>query len=425
MRARLLFLLIATGCAVSAATACSSPEPTAEAEAKKTTQASSVTVEMFDRSGNGLGSCSGTLVAKDLVLTAGHCAAGVAKWKIDARGADATAEAARAVTPWKKFGSSLSHPDHSDLALIVLSTPIVLDRYPSIATSKLADGAKTLRFSRASASATEAKSSSLTVTSARSKGFRLEYLAEVDAGGYLDTGGAVVDAKTGKIHGVVSGLGKTSGMLHVTRTDNFGKWLVRSASCGGATTVRGYPGSSGSSGSSGYGGGGDGWDDGEWGGYGGDGKKLDASAPSGGDGGGSTGPGGPGGPLADGGTSSGDDDTSDDGGSGGATSTSCPPTPTCEGGDCPGKNGPGTPGSTTPGDDDDGDGDGDNGGASSPSDEYCPGPPNCPEPDSQACSGPSCGGCGGVMGCIDSTIDYGSCASCGSSSSTGPGPIVR
>ena len=107
----------------------------AEAKATKATQASSVSIEIFDKLGNDVGSCSGTLIAHNLVLTAGHCAAGAAKWKIDSRGANATSEASHAVSPWKAFGSDLSHPDHSDIAVLLLDTPIELDAYPEIADS--------------------------------------------------------------------------------------------------------------------------------------------------------------------------------------------------------------------------------------------------------------------------------------------------
>jgi hypothetical protein len=478
MRARLLFVMIAAGGAVSAATACSSPDVPAEQGANKTTQASSVTVAMFDRSGNELGSCSGALVAKDLVLTAGHCAAGAAKWKVTSKSASTTVDASKAVTPWKAFGSNLSHPDHSDVAVIVLDSPIALDKYPAIATSKMADGTKAVRFSRSSASAAEAGSSTISVSSARSAGFRLDYSAKVEKGGFLDTGGAVIDPSTGKIHGVVSGMGNESGMLHIARTDNFAKWIAKAVSCSAATTTRTYPGggSSGGSSSGGYGGGGGsssgGWGNGggDWGGYGGSGPKLDGgvSSSSGGsaDGGGTTGGGTSSGgtPGSSGGTTSGGTPgSSSSGGTPGAGGSdtsggdsSCPGVPTCEGNDCPGKKGgtggssgtdgtnPGgssgttsggtTSGGTTSGGTPSGgttSGGTTSGGTTSGAngtppggDEVCPGPPSCPEADSQSCVGAACGGCAGVAGCVDATIDYGSCASCGSSGS-GKGPVVR
>lgn len=491
MRARLLFVMIASGCAVNAVTACSSPDASLEAEtAKRATQASSVTVAMFDGSGKALGSCSGTLVAKDLVLTAGHCAAGAAKWSIDARGADATSEATHAVTPWKAFGSDLSHPDHSDVALLILDKPISLDSYPAIATSKMSDGAKAVRFSRPSASATAPTTTEIAVSPMTKKGFRLNYAAKVEAGEYLDTGGAVIDPKTGKIHGVISGLGKESGLLHIARTDNFAKWIANAKSCGAATSIATRTYGTSSSSSSGWPGGGSssgGWGagGGDWGGYGGSGDKLDGGGSSSG----SSGMGADGGAGSSGstGSSSGSSGTSGGAsGSGGSSGSSggidtsgsgsdCPGVPSCEGNDCPGVPGggagsssgsSGTSGSSgsdgTAGSSSGSSGassgssgsssgssgtsgssgassgssgassgssgtsgssgsDGTNGGAG----EVCPGPPNCPEPDSQACVGASCGGCGGVAGCVDATIDYGNCASCGASSGTGTPPVVR
>ena len=110
-----------------------------------------------------------------------------------------------------------------------------------------------------------------------------------------------------------------------------------------------------------------------------------------------------------------------------------PGTPTCEGDDCPGKNGPGTPGSMTPGGGNDGTGDGTPGsnGGNNPgsntrgSDDVCPGPPGCPAPDSQRCSGPTCGGCAGIASCGDATMDYGDCASCNSDPANGKSPVLR
>lgn len=423
MSVRLLSVMIATGCAVAAATACSSPSVPDEVDIKKATQASSVTIQMFDKSGNELGSCSGTLVSKDLVLTAGHCAAGVASWKIDSRGADTKSTATRAVTPWKAFGSNLAHPDHSDVALLVLQTPIELERYPSIATSPLSSGTRALHFRRSSAAAAMPGSSTIDVASGRAKGFRLNYVAKIEEGTFLDTGGAVVDPKTGKIIGVASGKGATSGLLHIARTDNFAKWITMAVSCGesgDSVSPRDYSSSSSSSGG--------------WGGYGGSsgsgGTKLDAAPPPpyGGDGGGGTsGSSGTSGTSGSTGKDGGASDTPGDGTDtpGGNGGSSCPGTPSCEGSDCPGKTGGGTPGDDTTGDTPGSNGSDTPGSKTPGSDEVCPGPPGCPEPDSQTCSGPTCGGCGGVAGCADSTIDYGGCASCGSGGSGGGGPVLR
>jgi hypothetical protein len=459
MRARLLFVMVAGGCAVTAASACSSPDVAVEAQAKKATQASSVSIQILDIKGTTVGSCSGTLIAKNLVLTAGHCAAGAAKWKIDSRGANTTSQATHAVSPWKAFGSDLSHPDHSNIAVLLLDTPIELDAYPKVADSMLADGAKAVRFSRSSANATKPESSDISVASMSDKGFRLDYGAKVTKGAYVDTGGAIIDPSSGKIHGVVSGMGKTSGLLHIARTDNFSSWLSGALACSTGKTAastgistRTYGGSSSSSSSSsssGYGGGGgggggsSGWPGGgggDWGGYGGSGDTIDGGGATPGSSSGSSGTGGTTGGTGGSSGSSGSGTSGASGGSGSSgssgmggtvgaggggidtsgTGSACPGVPSCDGSDCPGDDGApatskGSNGGANPG----------GGTSSGGSSEVCPGPPNCPEPDGPACVGAACGGCAGVAGCSDATIDYGACATCGSSPGTGTGPVVR
>jgi hypothetical protein len=479
MRARLLFVMVAGGCAVTAATACSSPDVAVEAQAKKATQASSVSIQILDIKGTTVGSFSGTLIARNLVLTAGHCAAGAARWKIDSRGASTTAEATHAVSPWKSFGSDLSHPDHADIAVLLLDTPIELDAYPKVADSMLADGAKAVRFSRSSANATKPEGTDISVASMSGQGFRLDYGAKVAKGTYVDTGGAIIDPSSGKIHGVVSGMGKTSGLLHIARTDNFSTWLSGALACSGKTvastgistrTYGGSSSSSSSSSSSGYGGGGgsSGWPGGgggDWGGYGGSGDTIDGGgatpgsssgtsgtgggttgSSSGSSGGGTSGSSGASGGTSGAGGSSGSSGTGGTAGAGGGgidtsgTGSACPGVPSCDGSDCPGDDGaPGTSkgsnGGANPGGSSGSSGTSGNTGAtggttsggtsSGGSAEVCPGPPNCPEPDSQACVGAACGGCAGVAGCADATIDYGACATCGSSPGTGTDPVVR
>jgi Trypsin len=454
MSARLLTTLtVATAFAAAAAvTACSgADELPSEGEIKKSTQASSVVIKLFDASGNELGSCSGTLVSPEHVLTAGHCAVGASQWKIDARAAGKQSTASRAVTPWKNFKSSLSHPDHADIALLVLDTAIELPRYPEFASSQLADGAGALRFLRASATA-NVTTASVSVNDGATKGFRLAYTASVEAGDFLDTGGALIDPKTGKIHGVVSSLGLKSKLLYIARTDNYATWLRSAQACGGVETGGGLAprtyGTSSSSSSGGWGGGG-----GDWGGYGGSNKGgIDAgtTVPGAGDAGAGGGTGSDSGAGASSSSSSGSSGNGSGPGTGGGTGGGggCPGTPSCSGSDCPGgSNSSGSDGanggSSSGGSSSGGGGTSSGGGSSSggsssggggttgsssggTTTETCQGsgdnPDVCP-PDSQACNGPNCGGCGGVNGCVDGTMDYGDCGSCGAG--TTGSPVIR
>lgn len=325
-------VLIALAVAAYGSQACTTSEQDDLGASQKTTQASSVSIHLEDSSGNDIGSCAGTLVAEKLVLTAGHCVVNASTWRVE--GAGKVVSAKRAVTPWKQFKSTLSHPKHADIALLVLDDAIKIARYPGIASEGLKDGAKATRMHRSASGSKEFVSTDTVVKDGAAKGFHLTYTAEMPKGEWLDTGGALFDSR-GKIYGVVSAQGKKTSLLYITRVEGFNQWLTDSVDecgdSGSALGVRTWGGGWGGSSSGGWGGGG-------WGGYGGDGKKIEAGAPpssvdagtgtgtgSGGTGSGTTN----GGSGTGGGTGAGTGggDGSGTGGTGSSSSTSGPPGP--------------------------------------------------------------------------------------------------
>lgn len=359
-------LLLGIGSAAFAMAACAAPDVAhSVADTKETTQASSVLVEMKSDSGISLGTCSGTLISSKTVLTAGHCIAGVKSWSITSAGK--TVKGSVGSTSWTTFGSDLSHPEHSDVGIIALDSEIKLSSYPSIATKVAADGTKGIQFHRASDTAKTFSSSTVTLQGGASKGFRLNYLIS-SSSSFVDPGAAVLD-NNNNIVGVVSGKGKTSGLLHVARVENYRTWAKSAATCASSLAVRdwgsgnsdtggaGYGGTpSTSSSSGGWGGGGGGsWGSGSGGYGGGDGSGNGNTGGGSLDGGstvpGSSSSGGTGTPTS---TSSSSSSSSGSSGTtpvnGGDGSNTCPGAPICEGTDCgaggSGLNG-GT-GSTTP-----------------------------------------------------------------------------
>jgi hypothetical protein len=426
-------------------------------EAQAITQASTVAIDLKDAKGSSIGSCSGTLISPDLVLTAGHCVVSAKKFKVTATSGKASTSTL-AVTTWKDFQSDFSHPHHADVALIRLDDPIELEGgYPAVSPVAVKAGTKAYKIAR-SAPDEAATTDSVTLSAGSEKGFRFTYAAGTSASGsFLDTGGAVMSAE-GKIVGIVSGRGRTSGNLYVARVDLFAKWIAAAQTCAsGGLSTQGW------GGDNPWGGGGGGGSSSGWTGtYGGKGADIDAGslAPLPGDVSGS------GVLLPDGGTGTSSGGTS----SGGVTpgeSGSCPPAPSCVGSDCQSGGTSTSSGGTSsnPNGDDDGDGivnsqdplpkipgkpgdmdgdgiadgvdplpkipgkpgdrDGDgipdatdsqpdvpNGGA--PGSDVCPGEEVCPsEPDGTSCSGPNCGGCSGQAGCVDEQLDFGNCACAG------------
>ncbi|MBX3227963.1 MAG: trypsin-like serine protease [Labilithrix sp.] len=273
-------VLAGLGTALATITACSSPDSETTKDPQTTAAASAVTVEMRGANGDSLGFCSGTLLGPKMVLTAGHCIAGVERWEITSTAGKSTASTAS--TPWKAFGSDLSHPEHSDVGLILLKDAIKLPSYPAVANKIAKDGTKGLRFHR---DAKTIVSSSAILKAGAKKGFKLNYTIELpkaEQSKTPDTGGAVID-NNGKIVGVVSGTGKTSGLLHVARVDGFSSWAKSAIACSNSATTATWGSGNKDNGGGGYGGtpepktssggawggGGGGWGGGGWGGGGG------------------------------------------------------------------------------------------------------------------------------------------------------------
>ncbi|MBW2458171.1 MAG: trypsin-like serine protease, partial [Deltaproteobacteria bacterium] len=99
------------------------------------------------RNGWHASSCSGSVIAPRVVLTAGHCVVAYDGWDIIAPYAGGqTASSTQAVTyDWTDNGGTVN-PNQHDIGLVFLDSDIVLTHYPIIATHKLASGTKILNI---------------------------------------------------------------------------------------------------------------------------------------------------------------------------------------------------------------------------------------------------------------------------------------
>lgn len=254
--------LLGFSVALGGVVACSSDSTGMGVDISAVSDPANVAIDLRDGQGRHIGSCSGTLVSSSTVLTAGHCVVAAKQWVIAAPGADGqTAKGARVWTTWSDFQSKWTHPDHSDVGVILLDRPILLSRYPTIAGSIAEDGTRLSRMRRSDAYSTDKVQFEEVQAPAYQgveKGFPLEYYS--DAAMFetqVDTGGALIDPGSYTIYGVVSGKGLQSGRMYAARVDYLKEWIDSIASCSPPPqavqwSVECHPdaGSSGSSGSS-------------------------------------------------------------------------------------------------------------------------------------------------------------------------------
>ncbi len=409
--------------------ACSSPGTRAPTISSASNPAL-VTIDLRDASDNHIGSCTGTLVSDSVVLTAGHCVVAMGRAVITTADGQ-TAGASQAWTTWKNFQSSLSHPLHSDVGVILLDQRINESSFPALSSTEAPDGQTLARLRRADGQAVTAGNYEQVTESTHvgdPMGFPLAYT--MDAAGFegeTDTGGALIDPDSNTIYGVVSGIGTTTGKVYVSRVDYLSGWVASIAACtpppiqtqchhsssssSGGSNSSGSSGSSGGSSSSGGSGSSSGGQTSSSGSSGGESSSGAGSGSGSGSGGWSS--------SGAGGSSSGSGGWSSSGGGGGdggpCTPPPPPPPPTGgeDGGTSSGSSGGGSgssSGAVFGGSSGGGSSGGSSGaGSSSGGTPRMPSPGYPLVPDGPGCYDDSCGGCTNDPSCQDGQQDYGNC----------------
>lgn len=188
--------------------------------------------------------CSASVIAPRVVLTAGHCVEGIAKWRVKAPFAsNQTANASSGATyDWAGVTGGTVDPKKHDVGLVFLDTPINLASYPKVASAASADGTNIVNIGRIQDGVASNTSlfvgRSVAIKSGAAIGHPFAYYtSEIIQPG--DSGGPDVQAGTHTIVAVNSGAG--SGTQVLARVDLVYSWIDTQVKARGGWASGGTP----------------------------------------------------------------------------------------------------------------------------------------------------------------------------------------
>jgi trypsin len=175
--------------------------------------------------------CSGSLVAPQVVLTAGHCVVGVDEWVVTLPYAHQQRAHATfgEVYDYQATGENVNPASH-DIGLVFLDVPLYLVDWPALAQDELSSGSMVVNIGRIQSGTYSTTdlfvSSPVYVSEAGDQGFPFDYAAR-DTIQNGDSGGPteLVDVTPHVIVAVNSGVGGTIEVL--ARVDLLAWWIAQ------------------------------------------------------------------------------------------------------------------------------------------------------------------------------------------------------